>query len=250
MAKLKELVLFLDKYLDNSKFEDDSWNGLQIEGLDNVKKIAFCVTAGLDVFKEAKKQGADMIVAHHGIFWKKADPSMKGWMKDRVSFLLDNDISFYTSHLPLDAHPKSGNNAQLMKILGVEIKDSMGSYGGQSIGWIGERSPISVEEIVKKLEKTIDSKPIILKRGKNKIKRIAIVSGGAPFLVFEAIKKEADLFITGDAADILEVVKDAKINVIFAGHYATETTGVKALANVVKKKFKVKTFFIDAPTGL
>ncbi len=250
MEKLKTIVSFLNKYLDNYKFEDDSWNGLQVEGSGNIKKVAFCVTAGLDVFKEANKKGADMIIAHHGIFWKKANPSINGWMKERVSFLINNDISFYASHLPLDAHPKSGNNAQLMKILGAQIKEPMGFYGNNNIGWIGERSSISIEGIVEKLEKIIDSKPIVLKKGKDKVKKIAIVSGGAPYLVFEAIGKGVDLFITGDSADILEVVKDAKINVIFAGHYATETTGVKDLMTIVGKKFKVETFFINAPTGL
>ncbi len=250
MTKLKEIIDFLDKHLKNSEFEDNSWNGLQVEGKEEVNKIAFCVTAGLEVFKKAKDEGADMIVAHHGIFWKQANPSITGWMKDRVTFLTKNDISFYTSHLPLDGHPEDGNNARIMKLLGAKIEEPMAMHKGKNIGWIGRCEPISVSDIVKKLESSIGSKCIVLDRGKEMVERVAVVSGGAPYDVFEAIEKEADLFITGDAADVFEVVRDAKINVIFAGHYATETTGVKAISDLLRDKFGVETVFIDAPTGL
>ncbi len=250
MAKLKKIVDFLDDHLKNSEFEDSSWNGLQVEGKEEVNKIAFCVTAGVEVFKEAENRGADMIIAHHGIFWKEANPSIKGWMKDRVTFLTKNDISFYASHLPLDGHPEDGNNARIMKLLDAKIEEPMAMHKGKSIGWIGRVEPISVSDIAKKLESSIGSKCVILDRGKEMVERVAVVSGGAPYDVFEAIEKKADLFITGDAADVFEVVRDAKINVIFAGHYATETTGVKALSDLLKEKFGVETTFIDAPTGL
>ncbi len=250
MAKLKEVTDFLNDHLKNKEFEDDSWNGLQVEGREEVKKIAFCVTAGAEVFKKAKEEGAEMIIAHHGVFWKEANPSIKGWMKKRVAFLLENDISFYASHLPLDAHPEDGNNARLMELLGAKIEEPMAMYKGKSIGWIGRIEPTSLNEIVEKLEGSIGGDCRVLAQGKEKVERVAVVSGGAPYDVFEAIDREADLFITGDAADILEVVKDAEINVIFAGHYATETTGVKALSELVGKRFGVETVFIDAPTGL
>ena len=250
MIKLKEIVDFLNEYLKNKEFEDNSWNGLQVEGREEISKIAFCVTAGLEVFQKAKDEGADMIVAHHGIFWKEANPSIKGWTKERVVFLMKNNISFYASHLPLDAHPEDGNNARIMKLLEGKIEEPMALHKGKNIGWIGRIEPITVKDIVRKLESSLDTKCIVLDRGKEMVERVAVVSGGAPYDVFEAIEKEADLFITGDAADVLEVVKDAKINVIFAGHYATETTGVKALSDLIKNKFGIETVFINAPTGL
>lgn len=250
MTKLKDIVDFLNKHLKNSEFEDDSWNGLQIEGREEVNKVAFCVTAGVEVFRKAKEEGADMIIAHHGIFWKKANPSITGWMKDRVTFLTENDISFYASHLPLDAHPEDGNNARIMKLLDAKIEEPMAMHKDKNIGWIGRVEPMTVKDVVGKLESSLGAKCIVLDRGKEKVERVAVVSGGAPYDVFEAIGKEADLFITGDAADVSEVVRDAKINVIFAGHYATETTGVKALSELVGKRFGVETVFIEAPTGL
>jgi len=251
MTKLKEIVLFLNKYLDHEKFpEDSSWNGLQVEGKEEVGKIVFGVTAGVDLFKKAKEKNADMIICHHGLFWKQANPSISGWQKDRVSFLLENKMSFYASHLPLDAHPDYGNNVEILKILDAKVKDKFSYRKGENIGWIGECKSTPLEEIVQKLKKSINADCVVLDYGKKEVKNIAVVSGGAPYDVFEAIEKEVDLFITGDAADVLEVVKDAKINVIFAGHYATETTGIKALLKVVEEKFDVETFFIDVPTNL
>ncbi len=251
MTKLKEIVAFLNNYLEHEKFpEDSSWNGLQVEGNEEVKKIVFGVTAGVDLFKKAKEENADMIICHHGLFWKQANPSISGWKKDRVFLLLGNKISFYASHLPLDAHPDCGNNVEILKILDAKIKDKFSYRKGENIGWIGECKPTSLGNIVEKLEKGIGAKCLVLDHGKKEVKNIAVVSGGAPYDVFEAIEKEVDLFITGDAADVVEVVKDAKINVIFAGHYATETTGIKALQKIVEEKFDVETLFIDVPTNL
>jgi len=249
MEKLSKIVSFLNEYLKINEFEDDSWNGLQIEGREKVKRIAFSVSAGLSVFKRAKDLKIDFLIVHHGIFWKKSNPSLKGWIKERVSFLINNNISFYVAHLPLDAHPESGNNIQLLNILDAKVKEPIGNYMGQMIGFIGECSPVKIEIIIDKLEKIIGAKCQILNYGKENISKIAVISGGAPMNVFDAIEKKVDLFITGDPADIVEIVKDAKINVIFAGHYATETTGVKALLEVVKNKFNVEVFFIDSPTG-
>jgi dinuclear metal center YbgI/SA1388 family protein len=250
MPKLKEIVRFLNKYLEIDKINDRSWNGLQVEGKPEVKKIAFSVTAGVDVFEKCKKENSDMVIVHHGIFWKESNPSVRGWYKDRILSLLKSNISLYTCHLPLDKHSIVGNNVQLLKLLGAKIKEKMGMYGRDYVGCIGERRPASLKSIVNILNKKLNTKCIVLNYGKEKVRRIGVVSGGAPYDVFEAIEKNVDLYITGDPADITEAVKDAKINVIFAGHYATETVGVKALAKVLEKKFKVKTVFVDAPTGL
>ncbi len=251
MAKLNEIVIFLNKYLEVGKFPgDSSWNGLQIEGSGDVKKIVFGVTAGVDLFKKTKEEGADMIICHHGVFWKEANPSIVGYYKDRVGFLLENNISLYACHLPLDAHRECGNNAEILRLLNAKIKEGFSLRKGENIGWIGDCSPTTVEDIVKKLQKEINSKSVILNYGKKKIEKIAVVSGGAPYDVFQAIEKGVDLFITGDAADVTEVVKDAKMNVIFAGHYATEITGVKALLKIIKEEFNVEALFIDVPTNL
>jgi dinuclear metal center YbgI/SA1388 family protein len=250
MAKLKEVIKYLDNYLKINEIEDRSWNGLQVEGREDVRKIVFCVTAGADVFEKAKKEKPGLIIVHHGVFWKGSNPSIKGWQKKRIKSLLDDNISLYVCHLPLDRHPLVGNNAQLFKMLGIKIKEPMSERNGRNIGWIGEIKGISLNKIVNCIEQKLKTKCLVLNHGKEQIKRVGIVSGGAPYDVFEAIEKEVDLYITGDPADIREAVKDAKINVIFAGHYATETVGVKALSLVLRKKFKIETVFVDMPTGL
>lgn len=250
MVKLNKIVKFLDKYLEVDRIKDDSWNGLQVEGKKEVRKIAVAVTAGVEVFEKAKKENPDMILVHHGIFWKNGNPSIRDWYRDRVKYLLDNNISLYACHLPLDKHEEVGNNAQLLKLLGTKIKEPFGKHEGNFVGWIGETKPTLLSNIVDKLNKKLSTKCIVLDYGKKKVKRIGVISGGAPYSIFEALEKNVDLYITGDSSDIREVVKDAKTNVIFAGHYATETVGVKALAKVLEKKFGIETVFVDVPTGL
>ncbi len=252
MEKLKDIVKFLDNYLKIDEIEDRSWNVLQIEGKPNVNKIVFAENTSLDIFKKAKKIEADLIMVHHGQFWNGKNPSLVGWSKERVSFLYENGISLYACHLPLDRHKEVGNNAQLIKLLGAKIKKEFLMEGGKNIGWIGEfKKPVSVRKIEKKINTELDIECKSLLFGKDKIKTIAVCSGGGGHSVFhEAFNRKVDLYLTGESIDVYPTTKDAKFNVIFAGHYATETLGVKALMKIVDKKFKVKTIFIDDPTGL
>ncbi len=250
MPKLNNIVKFLDQYLETDKFEE--WNGLQIEGKSEVKKIVFEVDASIDTFKEAIKNGADLIVAHHGLFWKNVNPSFVGYNKERIDLLQKNGISLYISHLPLDRHRTIGNNAELLRLLGAKIIEEFCQYGDSNVSWIGKcRKPITIEQAVEKLKIELGANCTVLSFGKKEIKTIAVCSGGGgyePF--FEAFNKKVDLYLGGEAIDIYSLVKDAKFNVIFAGHHATETVGVKALSKIVKNKFKVETVFVDIPTGL
>lgn len=252
MKNLNDIVSFLNDYLKIDEIEDNSWNGLQVEGKQEIKKIAYAVSAGADVFQRSVNEKADMIIVHHGQFWKGSDPRIVGWNKERIDILRDNEISLYASHLPLDRHRDVGNNAQLLKLLGAKIKEEFSLYKGKNVGWIGEFiSPKTIEEIVKKLNLSLNTKSIVVPFGKEKIKKIAVCSGGGDYADFaEAIEKKVDLYITGDTSEIYNMAKDAKINVIFGGHYATEILGVKALAEIIKKKFEMETVFIDIPSGL
>jgi len=253
MQNLKDITLFLDSYLENNKIADDSWNGLQISSKKTVNKVALAVTAGMETFERAKDVSADLIIVHHGMFWRSANPSITRWDKDRIKFLLDNEISLYASHLPLDKHPEVGHNAQLLKILGFKKESPFGTYAGQQIGFIGKsESEKSLEEIEKTLETEIGAKCKTLAFGKKDISSIAVISGGGDNfgLLFEAIEAEADLYLTGDSTEMYHIARDAKINVVFAGHHATETVGLIALADVLGEEFDIETVFIDVPTGL
>ncbi len=252
MPKLNDIVKFLDQYLETEKFEDGSWNGLQVEGKGEVKKIVFAVDASVDIFKEAIKNGADMVVVHHGLFWKNVNPSFIGFNKERIDLLQKNKISLYASHLPLDRHKIAGNNAQLLKLLGALITKEFFKHGNLNIGWIGEyKKPITIKYATEKLEAELNARCIALPFGKEKIKTIAVVSGGGSYeAFFEAFDLGVDLFLGGEPIDIYSFAKDAKFNAIFAGHHATEIVGVKALSKIIKNKFKVETVFINIPTGL
>jgi len=255
MAQLKDIVKFLDNYLKVKEIKDFSRNGLQIKGEKEVFKIAFTENASLDTFKMALKEKADLIIVHHGILWKtkyKKNPAFEKITKARINFLLKNSISLYAAHLPLDAHRIVGNNAQLLELLGAKIKTGFSKFGKKTIGLIGDfKSPIPVSKIIRILNKNLKTKCKTLLFGPSKIKTIAAASGGGGSEVFyDALNKKVDLYLTGEFHEVYTSAKDAKFNVIFAGHYATETVGVRALMKVVNKKFKVKTVFIDDPTGL
>lgn len=250
MENLNKIINYLNNYLKVEEIDDVSWNGLQIEGTKEVKKIAFCVTAGGEVFKKILQENPDLIIVHHGIYWKGANPSAKGWMMKRVKSLIKTDTSLYGCHLPLDRHKEIGHNAQILKLIGSKPKEELAIYKGKNIGWVGELNSTSIKNVFKKMEDSLEDDCKLLNYGKQKISKVGVVSGSGGKYIYEAINKNLDLLITGEEMDIAEVAKDAKINVIFGGHYGTETLGVKALKEKIKEKFDVKTNYFSFPTTL
>ncbi|MFP4402787.1 MAG: Nif3-like dinuclear metal center hexameric protein [Nanoarchaeota archaeon] len=250
--KLNDIVNFLNTYLENDKFIDSSYNGLQFEGKKTIKKIAFAVDSGIEIFNKAIKENADMLIVHHGLFWQGNDQKIINTKKKRLEILFKNNLSLYASHLPLDKHKVVGNNAQLLKLLDAKIIDEFANYKNQSISWIGKlKNSKTITEISKILDKKLDKKCKILNFGKEKIKTIAVCSGGGSInQLIEAINYNVDLFLTGEESEIYHEAKDSNINVIFSGHNATETLGVRALAKIIEKKFKINTIFINHPTNL
>jgi len=249
--RLKEIVEFLDDFLKVDEWQDKSNNGLQVEGKSDVERIAFAVDACMEVFEKAKELNADMVIVHHGLIWGGID-YVRGIVKKRLEFLLKNGISLYAVHLPLDAHPEIGNNAQILRLLDLEPEESFGVYQGREIGYIGEfDKAMGIDEVLNILKEKIDPNPVVLKFGKDYVKRIGVISGRGGFAVGEAVEKDVDLFVTGEVDhSVYHLAKECSINVAFFGHYATEVFGVKALMNVVAGEFDVDVVFIDVPTGL
>ncbi|MFW5990702.1 MAG: Nif3-like dinuclear metal center hexameric protein [Candidatus Nanoarchaeia archaeon] len=252
MTELNEIVEFLNNYLEIDSFRDSSFNGLQFEGTSKVNKILFAVDSGLMAFEKAVEEEADMIVVHHGIFWNGSNPSIRGIMKKRLKILFENNISLYAAHLPLDKHKDSGNNAELAKLIGARITDEFVEIEGTKIGYIGElNDPKMVNELAELLEKSLNTTAKVLENRSKKVSKVGICSGGGGQKAFrEAAEKKVDLYITGEQTDIYNDAYDSGINVIFAGHHATETVGVKALAQILENKFNLKTKFVDIPTQL
>ena len=251
MVKLNSIVRFLNKELRIRSIEDKSKNGLQVKTNKEIKKIGFAVDACLGTFKKAKKAGCDLLIVHHGLLWKhKRD--VTGVQKKRINWLKKNKIGLYAAHLPLDAHPKHGNNIQLAKLLELEKIKRFARHHGSSIGFVGSfKKTMALKSIANKLNKTIKTKCRIFPSGKKRIKKIAILSGRSRSLIPEAVKVKPDCVLTGEVVHGPDnEAKDLQINLIAAGHYATETLGVKALMPLIKEKFNIQTIFIDNPTGL
>ena len=238
MVQRDTLIKDLNKYLDIA--ENPEHNGLQVQGKNQISKIAFGVSATMALFKEAKNFGADMIIVHHGLFWNNIQ-TITGVFGQRIAYLIKNDINLAGYHLPLDKHKVIGNNACLAKLLKLKDLKPFGTYHGQEIGFIGKMTkPCDIKNIHSLL------KGEALFFGPSKIKTVAIVSGGAHDMLEEAVLAKADLYITGSRDEyITEYCREAKINFIAMGHYNSEKLGIQALMNYISRKFKVQTKFID-----
>ncbi len=246
MAKRDEIVKYLSDILRSTVIPDGSQNGLQVEGKDTVRRAAFAVSANKKTFDMAIAKGADIIITHHGLIWDHPF-IITGVNKKRVEILIKNDVNLAAWHLPLDMHPVYGNNASICKLLGLKNLKPFGKYKGMDIGFCGVFSaPKKFEDIAK----TLGAKTPFNFAGK-KIKSAAVVSGGAHMNFFEAADKNIDLFITGSADELIqEYARESGCAFMAIGHYNSETYGVKNLMALVKKKFKIETFFIDVPNNL
>lgn len=252
--KLKELDTFLQKTLlipENSK-NDSAINGIQVGDINQeIKKIAFAVDSGLEVIERANAENADMLFVHHGFFWGRP-LAIVGTHFNRVKALVENNTALYATHLPLDMHPTYGNNIAIAEKLSLENIKPFGLYKGSKLGFKGElKNSVNIEEIIKRMELTSDDCLRVLNFGKEEIKTVAVVSGGAVFEVFQAIDEDVDLYITGDAGhEVYHNCKESCINMISAGHYNTEVFGVQRVAKMLEKEFGIETVFIDAPSNL
>jgi dinuclear metal center YbgI/SA1388 family protein len=253
MAKieLKQIVDYCDTVLRTDKVGDypGAANGLQVENSGRVQRIAATVDASLATVKLAIAAKADLLIVHHGLFWSPAHP-WTGRRRELLQLLVKNDLAVYSSHLPLDAHPKLGNNAQLCAALGFKKLRPFFESHGQAIGLQAVAS-VPRAELVKRLKRATGVQPRLLPGGGAVCRRIGVVTGGAGNELKQAADEGVDTFITGEGSHwTYAVAEDLGINVLYGGHYATETFGVKALAAELSRKFKVPWQFLDHPTGL
>ena len=248
--KLQSLVEYVDGYLGIPNFPDypNAHNGLQVQGAPRVHRIAAAVDASEAAFNEAVERGTDLLLVHHGLFWDGGLP-VTGRRFRKLSVLLRNQLALYSAHLPLDAHPDVGNCALLARALSVAIDEGFGPYRGVDVGWIGATSETR-ETLYEKLCDKLQVQVRLVAGGPGAIKRVAIVTGAGGSMIGEAARAGADAFITGEGAhhtyfDAMEY----GINVYYAGHYATETLGVRALASHIEERFGIPWVFLDLPTG-
>jgi dinuclear metal center YbgI/SA1388 family protein len=228
---------------------DGAVNGLQVENSGSVARIAATVDASLATVKLAIAAKADLLIVHHGLFWNSRQP-WTGNNYELLRLLAENNLAVYSSHLPLDAHPKLGNNAQLCAALGLKNLKPFFTSHGQTIGFKAQ-AKISRDKLAMKLARATGVKPKLLPGGKDICERIGVVTGGAGAELKQAAAEGVDTFITGEGPHwTFALAEDLGLNVFYAGHYATETFGVRALAAALAKKFNVPWGFLDHPTGL
>ncbi len=244
------LVAYLNEYLAIADWEDKSLNGLQVEGVAEVERVALATDAALATFAMAIEAGASFLIVHHGLFWGAVQPVV-GPQRERIAALLDAGISLYAAHLPLDAHPGVGNNAVLARLLKMENLVPFGRWGGRSLGWRGLLpAPTDRAGLAARVEALLQARPDILPFGSDEIRSVAVVSGAAADLVAEAAESGVDAFVTGETSHAAwHQARELGMNVFFAGHYATETLGVRALGDHMAVELGVETVFLDAPTG-
>ncbi len=253
MPSLKEIVEYLNRELKIHEFPDASLNGLQVEGSGEVSKVALSVDSGLSVIQKSASAGADLLIVHHGLFWEKSQ-ALIGPLGESVRSLFAHELSLYAVHLPLDAHAEWGNNFVLGKYLGLESLRPAIPYKSVNIGCVGENpANVSVSEMRARLLKLPGVNPnfLTLEFGPATPKRVCVVTGSGADALMHAASDGFDTLITGEPRQFAyHYARENSLNVIFAGHYATETVGVRELGLALAMQFGVSTEFINEPTGI
>ena len=250
-VSLAAIVRYCDGLLRTAEVHDydEAANGLQVGNRGSVTRIAAAVDASLATVRLAAAAKADLLLVHHGLFWAPAHP-WTGKRYELMRCLLEHNLAVYSSHLPLDAHPRLGNNAQLCNLLGLKKLRPFLENHGQCIGF-QTKTTISRADLAERLQRATGAKPRLIPAGPRICRRVGVVSGGAGDDLKKAAEEGVDTFITGEGPHwTYALAEDLGLNVLYGGHYATETFGVKALAARLSVKFRLPWAFVDHPTGL
>lgn len=249
--KLIELCDYLDDYLGVRDVPDSpgALNGLQVENSGSVSKVAVAVDACQATIDQAVEIGADFLLVHHGLFWGGLEP-LTGRHGRRVRRLHAHDAALYAAHIPLDVHPVVGNNAVLAHSLGLEETVPFGDYLGYQIGVAGTLA-IERGAFVQRVRGALGCEPHLIPGGPERVRRVGVVTGGGGGMIRQALDAGLDTYLTGEGKHHTHFdAEEWGINVVYAGHYATETVGVKALAEHLESTFGIPWQFLDHPTGL
>ena len=250
----RDILAHLDDLLQSTRFEDYGPNGLQVPGPDEVATIATGVSASAELFELAAAERADMLLVHHGLFWGAGFTAIDAQLKRRLQLLFDANIALAAYHLPLDAHPELGNNALLARALGAQRLDKpFALHRGQAIGclarYAGEGLPIA--ELIARTRELTDREPLVFDAGPPRVRTLAIVSGGGADYIPDAARSGADALLTGEPVErVMSQARELHIHLIAAGHYATETFGVRALGERLAERFGLRHVFLDIPNPI
>ncbi len=242
--KRDDLVRYLDELLESGRFRDYCPNGLQVEGVRDVRRIVAGVTASQALIDAAIERGGDTLLVHHGWFWRGEDGRVTGFRKARMQSLLKHDINLVAYHLPLDGHPEFGNNAQLAKRCGWSIE---GRFGEQDLGCHGRASaPCALSDLVRSISTQLRRQPLAIGDDSRRIERIAWCSGGAQGYFEEAVALGVDAFLSGEISEhSVHLARETGVAFIAAGHHATERFGVQALVSHLAERMGLECEFVD-----
>ncbi len=244
--QLKELDHYTRQLLDVPRFRDYCPNGLQVEGRPEVRRIVTGVTASLALLQAAVSVGADAVLVHHGYFWKGEAAPIVGVKRQRIRLLLDHDISLFGFHLPLDAHPELGNNAQLGARLGFEVEEWVGEQGLIAVGRLA--APLDLGALAQRVGEVLARPPLVVGDPDKRIARIGWCSGGAQGHFEQAAACGVDAYLTGEASEHnFHFARESGVGFISAGHHATERYGIQALGEHLAAHFGLEHRFIDIP---
>lgn len=246
MVDTQTLLRWCDEQLAVAQFKDYAPNGLQVEGRTEIGKIVCAVTASQAAIAFAVAEKADLLLVHHGLFWKSEPVGIVGWKKQRIATLLAHDINLAGYHLPLDAHAQWGNNAQLAKRMGWVVQGQAGEQDLLMLGALPQ--PQSVAGLASHLVSELGREPLVLGDKTKTITRLAWCSGGAQSFFQTAIDFGVDAFVTGEVSEAqYHLAQETGVVFMGAGHHATERYGVQALAQAINAQFGIDYVFFDQP---
>ena len=246
----EHLLAAYDQLLMPAQFKDYGPNGLQVEGKAHIRRVVSGVTASLALIDAAIEAGADALFVHHGLFWRGQDGRVTGWMKQRLARLLAHDINLFAYHLPLDAHPVLGNNAQLALRLGVVLPEQPdeGRFGEQSLGVLGRCDPSTASAFAAVVKAALGREVLMVGEPSRLVQRVALCTGGAQSYFEAAIAAGADLFVTGEISEPqAHYARESGVAYIACGHHASERYGAPAVAGHVAESLGLEHRFIDIP---
>lgn len=248
-----ELVAFLDEYLNIHAIKDYGPQGLQVEGRAEVQRVIAAVDAQLPSAEAAVALDGDLLLVHHGIFWGPARP-LRGGFGKLVRYYMEQNLNLYAAHLALDAHAEVGNNAELARLLGLTVVDWWAASQGTKLGVVGapgDGGEIKFEYLVNRFEQHVGAPLLVQDHGPRLCRKVAILSGSGTAYFDEAVALGADTIVTGETSHAHYYdAQTLGVNVLYAGHYASETVGVKALSALLADRFGLDFTFVDLPTGI
>ena len=253
MAACNQIIGYLDDLLDPTAYDDYGPNGLQVPGREQIQTVVTGVSANVELFTRAREEGADLVLVHHGLFWAGPPRALDRASKRRLQLLFDADLALAAYHLPLDGHLEVGNNALLARAIGGGKIEPFATHGRATVGVRARFADpgIAPAELVARVHEATGREPLAFTDGPDPVRTIGIASGAGADHLEDAIAAGLDAFVTGEPAErSMARAREAEVHFLAAGHYATETFGVRALGERLAERFGIRHVFVDVPNPI